>query len=342
MTPADLAMRSAFDESVRYVRSPPDMASAATPLLASEPEFNLTTLEPRAHRSSENVGPSLSRPVTPHVTLHQFRKHQQSPAPFSLPDLDYKRVRRKQSFTSLICPSFDLAPLPVPSTSSSPAVHSGPSHNLLPSLLPPLPLDLVPRPSTTSPSLSSTVDTLQSTPTHTPIQQDSSPFEQWRGFERFGLSEPIRTKRKFSQFKQAKRLPHHTAQRSSADCVWQVYAAVIDVGDRSVDDLRQEADDQVISSEGDSGSQRAAQAGAEERVSVKKGRSVRFEGVGPESGSEAEESRVSESLKSNREKDSTLSSNLSLLKSNFPTPPGQAWAGTFGKSFSLLQGRSVC
>ena len=328
MTPADLAMKNALDESVRYANSPPAMASAAHPLMAGQPERNVTSFELQSRNSSDPVGPSLTRPVTPHVTLHQFRQWQQSPALSSSPDLDYKRVRRKPSFTDLVRRPYDLARLPAQTTSFSPSLHPSSPQNFLPSLLPPVPLTPTPRPSTTSPSLSSTVDTLQSTPTHTPIQHGGWPLGPWGGFDRVELSEPIRTKRKFPQFKQAKRLPHITAHDGGGGGIWEVHAAVVDLGDVYTGDLEafsEEARAQA-SGVGTSGEERLPSSG-------RKGRTVRFEGVETdESSSGNEESRVSEPPRPDQEKEPSLTSSFSLSKFNFPEPPRSAWTGTFGRS----------
>ena len=327
MTPADIAMRNAFDEGVQYARSPTKMATTATPLLARHPGYNLTTFELRSQNSSDIV----ERPATPHLTLHQFRKFQQSPFYSSSPDDDYKRVRRKQSFEHLAQPPFNSAPRLEPVTSLSHSVHSTSPQNFLPSLLPPLPLTPVPRPGTAAPSLSSTVDTLQSTPTHTPIQYAGTPFGQWRDFERVEPNEPIRTKRKFKQLKLAKRLPHHVAQHDGSGAVWQVHAAVVDIGagERSLTDLR----------EGASGSSGGFyQGGTREQPvwhsSGRKGKLVRFEGLDKKSSGGAAGVPGSETSRPSKGKEPTLTSSYSLSKFQFPVPPGHDWAGTLGEPCS--------
>ena len=296
MTPADLAMKSALYEGVRFANSPPAMPSANMPLLEDYAEANLTTFELRGPESSETLGLSLSRPVTPHLTLHQFRKLQQSPAPSSSSDHNYQRLRRKESFAKLGRGPFEPVPLPGQNASSSPSIHSKSSYDLLPSLLPPLPLAPIPRPSTTSPSLSSTVDTLQSTPTHTPTQHDSSTFGPRRGCELVELAEPIRTKRKFTQLKQAKRLPHHTSQYPGGG-VWQVHAAVFDLGGGDIGDFKdlgREASVHRVGASSERGLRREPEARAGVESSGRKGRAVRFEGFESESSGEAEHSRTSE------------------------------------------------
>lgn len=338
-------MRNALYESVRWPNSPPTvMAATAGPLLTEEPERNLTSFEHQPLKTPPSEDPSLRAPVTPHLTLHQFRKFQQSPAlSTSSTDLDYKRVRRKQSFAGLIRVPSAPSTTPLVSTSSFTPSHLASPRSLLPSLLPPLPLSPPPRPSTTSPSLSSTIETLQSTPTHSPILHGVTAWEQWSGDERGQRREPIRTKRKFPLFKQAKRLPHLSAQgEAGSEGIWQVYAAVVDLGDVAGGDFTggskdlQEAGAQLTSSESDGRRTNVPQDRA--RVpSAKKGRSVRFEGIS--SSSEAEESSGSKPLPSERDKLLTSTSSLSLSNFPFPAPPGQNWTGTFGKLSSTQRGR---
>ena len=188
----------------------------------------------------------------------------------------------------------------------------------------------MPRPSTTSPSLSSTVDTLQSTPTHTPVQHGASTFEQWRGFETVELSEPIRTKRKFDRFKPAKRLPHYTAPHEEGEGIWEVHAAVIDVGIGDFEGFRRDAGTHVTAVEEGKGVEETVRVGTEEKSSGRKGRVVRFEGVETEDSSSGTE--LSDPTQARQEKEPTLSSSYSLSKFNFPAPPGRTWTGTFGTS----------
>lgn len=327
MTPADLAMKRALDEGAQYGCLPP-MAAAANPSLIRNPEYNLTTFTLRSQKSSERTGPSLSTPFTPQLTLRQFRQFQQSPVISSSPDLDYRRVRRKKSYAQLAQPSFDSAHFLPPTTSSLPLGHTTSSQSFLPSLLPPLPLTPVPHSGTKAPSLSSTVDTIQSTPTHTPVQHGSPDFGQWREFERVELSEPIRTKRRFPLFKQAKRLPHHTALEGGGGggSVWEVHAVVIDAGGVASGSGSLERFERGVSGG-------SATKVAVSKLSGKKGRSVRFKGI--EGESDSEQSRVPESLHSEEEKVPSLTSSFSLSKFAFPEPPGRTLAATFGKSCLL-------
>ena len=338
MTPADLAMRNALDESVRYARSPPTTASPATPLLTGQHERNVTSFEPRHHQMSEDPAPSVIRPDTPHFTLRQFRKFQLSPSHTSSPALDHKRVRRKQSFASLFHPSFDSASWPLSSTFSSHSVYAPSSQSAPSPLLPSSSLEPEPLSDIDSPSLCSDVDTLQSTPTHTPVQYGRPLFERRRVVERVELKEPIRTKRKFASVKQPKRLPH-----GGGGSTWQVYAAVVDIGSgSSLEDLRQEAVHVTSAKgEGDDSVLGAAQAGAEEQLKGRKGRSVRFEGLESESSSEAEGSGLSRSLPTNHQRDATQSSSFSLSKFKFPEPPSHTWGGTFGKFTALTPDQSL-
>lgn len=326
MTPADLAMKAALDEGARYADSPPAMASSARSLPARPPRPNLTSLGPHLQKPSETAHSGLDRPVTPHITLHQFHKVQHSLAPSSSPDLDHKRVRRKHSFARLSRPPADLGHGSAHHTSSSSSLHSKPSQNFVPSLLPPLPLTPLPRPGTTSPSLSSTVDTLQSTPTHTPIHRGLWPAEQWEDLVEGDFSEPIRTKRKFLPVKQAKRLPHHSAHEAQGEGIWEVHAAVIDIGD--LGELDKEAL-HVTRSEGRGRRPRAL--GREEEASRRRGRLVRFEGIDAEESSSSSNDHASPRTASQEKQEPTLTSSFSLSKFKFPAPPGSNWEGAFGK-----------
>ena len=324
-------MKMALDESVQYhALSTPDMQ--AIPLVTGQPLYNLTGYELNTRKFSQTYEPLLSTPTTLHPLPLRIRKSQQASPQYSTRDLDYKRVRRKQSFSQLFSHSFEAArPTSFTSSAFSTSVQSS-----LPQLLPPLPLTPGFRSATSSPSLSSTVDTLQSTPTHTPIQSAGVVFQPLWESEKVGLSEPIRTKRKFSQFKRAKRLPHHKIPREESGVIWQVHAAVVDVGDgyrrgsvqRSVDAAHGEA--------GGASEERAASGGREVQSSSggKAGRTVRFEGLEvPSSNSEEE---VSGLVQPSQEKDLTQTSSFSLSKFKFPPPPGYAWEGTFGKQAKNL------
>lgn len=324
MTPADRAMKAALDESVRYADSPPALAPVANPLLGPTPHPNVTSLESHVGRTLDPIDNS-SRPTTPHVTLHQFHKLQHSPVPSSA-DSDYKRVRRKPSFASLIRLPPDSSRLPAPFTSSSNLLQSKSSQNLLPSLLPPLPLTPLPRPSTYSPSLSSTIDTLPSTPTHTPIQRVFWPPEPWREFEQGGLSEPIRTKRKFLPLKQAKRLPHHSANQAKEESVWEVHAVVIDVGTGigDLEEFEQEHAAQVRGSQSVRALNQASVVRSEEESSRRKGRLVRFQDLENEESSSGVEDPASPTPQPRGEEENRpeLTSSFSLSNFKFPAPPG--------------------
>ena len=334
MTPADFAMKAALDESARYADSLPTLAHAAHPLVGQPPNPNVTSFGLQSRKSSDPFKHSQERPNTPHVTPHQLHRLQPTSAPSTSPDLDYKRVRRKQSLTNLIRLPAEFERQPAQFGSSSTLAHSGPALSLLPSLLPPLPYTSSPQPNPYSPSLSSTVDTLQSTPTYTPIQRDYWPAEQWEGVSE-GNCGLVRTKRKFLPYKQAKRLPHRLEEYGIGEGTWEVHAAVIEIG-LGIGDLRElggrerrhggaieseELEDWPLSTqrEGISASRRA--------------RLVRFEGVQTEESSSGTEDPTSpHSARSGHEQQPTLTSSFSLSKYNFPAPPGKRWAGTFGKA----------
>ena len=331
MTPADLAMKTALDESAaRHADSPPATASSASPFMGRPSHLDVTSLGPHFGISSDHVEPS-NRPSTPHVTLHQFHKLQHSPV-LSSPDIDYKRVRRKQSLTTLARLPSEGNPSLTHHMSSPTSLRASGSKSLLPSLLPPILPTQLPQSSTYSPSLSSTVDTLQSTPTHSPIQRVFWPLGPWSGVEQGGFSEPIRTKRKFLPLKQAKRLPHHTTPRTEGESTWEVHAAVIDVGfeQGDLDDLGGEAEELFSGGRDEEERVRALDRRSTSRTRRGKDKIVRFEDSESEddSNSEAGSPHV---LSAKGTKKPAPSSSLSLSRFRFPAPPGSNWEGTFGR-----------
>lgn len=296
------------------------MASPATPLLDSHSGFNVTTRSYYSSRSPESIG-SIDRPVTPHLTLHEYRKFQRSSFLSSSPDLDYKRVRRKASTSNLSGKSFDEPELAAPVTCAESWPHLNPAPTLLTSLLQPFPTSPFLRPATASPSLSSTITTLQSTPSQTPVIVDSSRFDPWRSEGGDLPAEPVRSKRKFTDIKLPKRLPKRTVESE-----WQVFAAIVDLGG-DYQSLGQEEDAREADLEQLPGLRSAAQAKRQGSPEFKEVRSVKFAGLDSDS-----ESAPPQQQPAGEEKESTLTSSLSLSKFKFPAPPGHSWAGTFGKS----------
>ncbi|KAF2170120.1 hypothetical protein M409DRAFT_19726 [Zasmidium cellare ATCC 36951] len=284
----------------------------------------------------------------PQLTLHDYHKLQQSPLSAS-PDFDTRRVRRKPSVANLaVTPA--QAGSPWPSISTSPHfIHSFAPHPLLLSSLPPPPATPRPRPNTASPSLSSTVTTLQSTPTHTPVHRGGSSFEQRRVNERIELTEPIRTKRKFDSLKQAKRLPRRAHGGGSGDnqqsierdgAIWEVYAAVFEPSavyqDFASDqpDLSEQSSEQSLLQPAPLFAHQSVPPNATTRT-------VRFretEPIADEQDHEVEAAAAAgradfstPSARSREEKDTAATSSYSLSKFQFPVAPGQNnWSGTLG------------
>ena len=310
---------------------PPLIMSAADYPLLIDPDYNVTTFG-RSLRSSPPT--TFARPLTPipqpYLTLHSYRRHQHSPLVSSSPDYDFKRVRRKPSSVDLGLRGAEAARRRDLSEGEPLIVHS--SHENLSSLLRPPPSTPQPHHYESSPSLSGSVTTFESSPTHTPTDFGSS-FGEQRPFERSQLIEPIRSKRKFSDLRTAKRLPHRSCG------VWQVHAVVSDVGGLGVSGQRPLAEgatseESVAFSGGDSGSEQGLagthvigrEATAESASAVRaerrrRRRAVRFEGLTSDS-----------SLDEVKEKDPTATSTYTLSKFQFPAPPGHNWTGTFGKS----------
>ena len=309
------------------------MAAQAAPHRESRTSINLTTFEPQPQALATSHGPPLGKPFVPHLTLHQFRKQQLSPVPASPPDLDYKRVRRKPSFTSTTQDTSTSTSSPLIVTSSAHQAHLSSLEPLLPSLLPPSPLTPTPRQAVYSPSLSSTVDTLPSTPSHTPLQYQEPAFGRWWSTEGVQPSEPVRAKRKLS-LKQAKRLPHPVVREVGSGIgfgsgIWQVHAAIIDLpndddgGNRKFDSGVGVPEGHVtISQDEQSAEQPNAQSGANE----KRGRSVRFKEENTHAWNDGKKPPNQPSS------EGPLTSSYTLSNFKFPAPPGQHWTGTFGRS----------
>lgn len=196
------------------------MASTTRPLLASL-ETDITSLASLPHdRPPTSSG--LSRPLTPHhlnpLTLHAYHKLQQSAAPPSSPLGDYKRVRRKPSLDDLVGQPTDASSW---SARSEEFPHlpnpSSPQHHL-PSTPPSLLPTKSPGIGASSPSLSSTIATVPSSPTSTPFED----IDHCRTlpFDLTSQLDPLRTKRNFGELPKAKRLPHRNSDP------WEIFAVV--------------------------------------------------------------------------------------------------------------------
>lgn len=319
-------MKNALFEGAGH-RSRDVMPARSDPHTDGYTSANLTsfTLDPQGLTASHSR--TLGTPFAPRLTLHQFHKQQLSPVPSSPPDLDYKRVRRKPSFVSAgqERPTSLSSPLIV--TSSLPPAQLSSREPLLPSLLPPSPWTPTPPPAASSPSLSSTVDTLPSTPTQTPLQHSRPAFRARESSDWSGLSEPVRTKRKFS-FKRAKRLPHPAVRQAGQDSggggIWQVHAAIIDFA--TGEDEFRPSQSSVGGGQSHVTHHQACTDAAPEidqqqssERNEKRERSVRFK----------EESTL---IAPGRQTDDrALRSEYSLSNFRFPAPRGQYWTGTFGK-----------
>ena len=254
---------------------------------------------------------------SPQLTLHDFHKFQRSPVLASSPELEYRRVRRKASSADLTTaqtrykdPAIYNWPDDVvwtPSLILPRTPHTTSHSNFSPSSLNYRPLTPRPRTYTASPSLSSTVDTIQSSPFQTPVNPSRSRVEYEEDEQRVGFTEPIRTKRKFDSLKRAKRLPHSSDNSAGQGELWEVYAEVFSLEE----DIEQVGEQAVL----------------------RKGKSVRFEAA---SGKEASVSRTSvQELEEQRGGHPT--SSVSLSRVDWPLPPSHDnWQGTFGESQATL------
>lgn len=294
------------------------------------------------HPSTESFGPH-HRPDTPQLTLHDYHKFQQSPLLSGSPDSERRRVRRKPSVANFAPTPPAHAGFPWTSHSGSPHfIHSFAHPSLLLSSLPPPPVTPRPRPTTASPSLSSTVTTLQSTPTHTPVFRGGSHFEQRRVNDRVELTEPIRTKRKFDSLKQAKRLPRradagggssggeHDEQSGE---LWKVYAAVFEPSaeyqgfEEELVDLNEQSDEQAWLQPAPLFTDYAASPEDRRHRIHSEAPPADANDQGP-----ANDLTTTDSAWSREEKETTATSSYSLSRFQFPVPPGQDnWTGTFGQ-----------
>lgn len=286
---------------------------------------NVTTPSPR---NFSKPFMAASPPTTPPYEVAQFGQSLYVPFPWTVPERESPRLRRKTSRLdlhprasadhvqdeglqwgasaaegSLSNPATMLARLdpPHPLITSRLLASPSPQQNLTP----------------TSPSLSSSISTLQSVPTPSPIAPGGDPLESlW-------ATRGVSTKRKFPLLRQPKRLPRREWSE------WCVYAAIVDggageserrarVGDS--DESDHEVGDRVVRRE----------AGA------KAPRAVRFAGPATKSSSTIESDSSGDS------KEPKAGSTHTLSKFRFPPSPSHTWTGTFGKPPlpSVTNGRS--
>lgn len=314
---------------------------AVSPALASMPSafsFDTTTFECRRPDGSPH---SHRRPDTSPLTLHEYHKFQQSPMLSAYHELDYRRLHRKPSSADLISardwPTAEDAASPSlaafawgPSSNSPAHADSLAPHELLPSFLPPPPTTPQVRPSTASPSLSSTVTTLQSSPTHTPVCRGATACAQPPPDEPVKRARPLSSNRKFPDLQRAKRLPRPAASSQSStqsgNELWEVYAAVFDP---AADQGGAPGGTTHVTPTSSSGAAEQLQPTIQACSLPRRERYVRFEGL---SASTTDFSRESSSgLGIVDEKDPTATSTFSLSRFEFPAPPDQDnWGNTRG------------
>lgn len=258
----------------------------------------------------------LVRQDTQQLMSQAYRTWQCSPADSACPEPEERRVRRKPSIQNLTGRSALSAFSWTPSSIPPPSNHiSGPHDSHLQQLSTPRP-----RTYTASPSLSSTITTLQSTPTHTPILRRCSFDEPRRLFDQGEPEGPVATKRKYPSVKHARRLPRRQAdsQGSQNSGIYKVYAAVFDIsGDQG--GLSEESNKV---DENDSLTQAAPNS--------RRDRTVRFTGIDKRRSDST--SRALSSGTSKHHRDQTATSSYSLSKFEFPAPPNRDnWASARGK-----------
>ncbi|EMC98713.1 hypothetical protein BAUCODRAFT_145746 [Baudoinia panamericana UAMH 10762] len=228
-------------------------------------------------------------------------------------------LRRKASTKDLTSAAYSDLFVDRYVTGPTPTLAPLPAAYLRPSLLPAFPPQSPHQQrSLSSPSLSSTISTLHSTPAHSP--QPCGVAGQGPPSQRSGIT----TKRKFLALKPSKRLPRQAEQQ------WCVYAAVIDTGSYDLGS-RPAASDPELRAAGNqaegggcgNGPVWAAESGNTNRKIG--GRSVRFAGLAQSSSGSAEPS-------SGEDKVSSRESTYTLSKYRFPIPPNYNWTDTFGHS----------
>ncbi|EME82965.1 uncharacterized protein MYCFIDRAFT_174466 [Pseudocercospora fijiensis CIRAD86] len=288
-----------------------------------------------AHASNDSFI-SLYRHDSPQFTLHDFHRLQRSPVLSAPPEFDLKRLRRRRKPST---PHLAAAPLSYTDHWSPSAILPSQAHSLsqhspaIPSF-PPLPLTPRLRPSTTSPSLTSTVTTLQSTPAQTPICRAAAPQERDWADDHLEVGDHIRTKRKFEPLRRAKRLPRQRVDSGGSgqdeDELWEVHAAVFDppLDEKLFRGLSRltEQNHQHQHLQRQKHSSQHERAGDHQQVNED-----------PPSNSEAPAPESWHAPPPQQQQGQiATSSSLSLSKFDFPNPPGRDnWEGTFGKSTSL-------
>ncbi|CAK3755153.1 Hypothetical predicted protein [Lecanosticta acicola] len=291
--------------------------TAVPPALATVPSafsFNTSAFECPQTNASPRAS-AYRRPETPQLTLHEYRRFQQSPVLSASPELDHRRLRRKASSANLAGSPLATAFAWGPSSSLPDRVESQASRSFLPSFLPPPPTTPEVRPATGSPSLSSTVTTLQSTPTHTPDCRRVSAYPHETHHQHAQCAVPISSKRKFTSFQHAKRFPRRADSSSTegGNGLWEVYAEVFDLAQSDGEGAAAH-----VTVDRESSGKLWEPTDTAEPV-ARRERCVRFEGVGDLAGN-AGDSAAAASI--GEEKDSTATSTFSLSKFEFPAPPG--------------------
>lgn len=249
-----------------------------------------------------------------------FERQQHAHSPASAQNVERKRVRRKQS-TQNLCRNPELNP------PFEPFDHS--MYNSSPRYLSERPLspdDVPEQQNARSPSLSSEATTVPSTPELTPLSLRSLSPEFSILNDAMISSEPIRTKRNFPRFKQAKRLPRWKGVGSEYgpgvggenNELWEVYAAVFDPA-VNFETVIDEGTDQVLDAYYTLEDLPPALQ-LRRSPSANKLRTVRFEAIEEESKySEQDHGNGPKGMESGAQNDQT--SSLSLFRFQFPPPP---------------------
>ncbi|KAI7086061.1 hypothetical protein KC356_g5351 [Hortaea werneckii] len=286
------------------------MDSSTLPLLTWDLDVNLSS-QPSTRNFSKPFCCPPSPPRSTHSAELESRLSLLSPSFTSSNNtITNKYLKRKPStqdlnaIPSYFCPSsVQLAESLPPRYGSATEERGTPSP-------PPLPSTPTYPSSIPSPSLASTISTLQSSTLGTPVpvgcgQQRG---DQWNANRE---EAPVRYKRKFPNIKQAKRLPR---QRASSE--WRVYAAVDTGGSyKPRINLDKEASLPATCSKSES----AFKAAVPTNGSRTANRRTSFNHDSPS---------ITQITKTSGHR--TADSAFSISKFKFPAPPSLDWVGTFG------------
>ncbi|KAK5109400.1 hypothetical protein LTR62_007066 [Meristemomyces frigidus] len=188
------------------------MATQTAPLLGNDLHraANVTTQHLSRNLNPSRTSPRLNPLVTPSEAPYHFDLTPSPPSVWPFPVEVSRPLRRKPSSSQLLLRG--SSPIPARDRPLAPFA----AEQVAQQFLQASPFSHLPPPP--SPSLSSTITTLHSGPTPSPVSRQADSNDRWEG----PANGHVFTKRKFSFVKPAKRLPRHISED------WLVYAAVVE------------------------------------------------------------------------------------------------------------------